>query len=193
VTIPDSATSIGWDAFGGCNGLTSINIPNSVTSIEDFAFGGCGNLTNVTIGNGITSIEPAAFSECGGLTGIYFTGNAPVLGSSFIYASVFYDDSATVYYLPGTTGWGTTFGGLWSSLWLPQIQTSDGWFGVKNKQFGFNIAWASGEVVVVEAATNLANPIWTPVSTNTLANGTSYFSDPQWSNYPSRFYRLRSP
>ena len=24
------------------------------------------------------------------------------------------------------------------------------------------------------------------------ANGTSYFSDPQWTNYPQRFYRLRS-
>jgi len=22
---------------------------------------------------------------------------------------------------------------------------------------------------------------------------TSYFSDPQWTNYPARFYRLRSP
>jgi hypothetical protein len=36
------------------------------------------------------------------------------------------------------------------------------------------------------------------LSTNTLntfvgTNGTSYFSDPQWTNYPGRFYRLRSP
>jgi hypothetical protein len=32
-----------------------------------------------------------------------------------------------------------------------------------------------------------------PVITNTLVNGTNYFSDPQWTNYPGRFYRLRSP
>ena len=46
--------------------------------------------------------------------------------------------------------------------------------------------------VVVEAATNLANPVWIPVSTNTLTSGTNYFSDPQWTNYPERFYRAAS-
>lgn len=30
----------------------------------------------------------------------------------------------------------------------------------------------------------------TPVSTNTLVNGTSAFVDPTWNNYPHRFYRL---
>jgi hypothetical protein len=47
--------------------------------------------------------------------------------------------------------------------------------------------------VVVEASTNLANPVWSPVGTNTLTGGASYFSDPRWTNYPARFYRLRSP
>jgi uncharacterized delta-60 repeat protein len=66
-------------------------------------------------------------------------------------------------------------------------------FGVRTNQFGFNINWASGMVVVVEACTNLAHPIWSPVGTNTLISGSSYFSDPAWTNYPGRFYRLRSP
>jgi hypothetical protein len=70
--------------------------------------------------------------------------------------------------------------------------TDDGGFGVQNNQFGFNIAWASDTVVVVEACTNLANPAWTPVGTNTLTGGSSYFSDPDWTSYPGRFYRLRS-
>jgi hypothetical protein len=55
--------------------------------------------------------------------------------------------------------------------------------------FGFTISWATNASVVVEAATNLANPVWIPVSINTLTGGTSYFSDPQWTNYPMRFYR----
>jgi hypothetical protein len=46
---------------------------------------------------------------------------------------------------------------------------------------------------VVEAATNLGNPAWIPMSTNTLTSGSSYFSDPEWTNHPARFYRLRSP
>jgi hypothetical protein len=41
--------------------------------------------------------------------------------------------------------------------------------------------------------TNLANPTWYPLQTNTLTGGSFYFSDPQWTNYPGRFYRIRSP
>ncbi len=55
--------------------------------------------------------------------------------------------------------------------------------------FGFTISWATNVSVVVEAATNLANPVWIPVSTSPLTSGTNYFSDPQWTNYPERFYR----
>jgi hypothetical protein len=64
---------------------------------------------------------------------------------------------------------------------------------VRRNQFGFNIKWASGMVVVVEACTDLANPVWSPVGTNMLTNGSSYFTDPQWTNYSARLYRLRSP
>jgi len=60
-------------------------------------------------------------------------------------------------------------------------------------QFGFNITGTTGLVVVVTACTNLTNPFWSPVGTNTLTGGSSYFSDPQWTNYADRFYRLRLP
>jgi hypothetical protein len=62
---------------------------------------------------------------------------------------------------------------------------------MQTNQFGFNITWASGQIVVVEASTDLIN--WQPVQTNTLTSGSVYFSDPQWTNYPGRFYRLRLP
>ena len=62
-----------------------------------------------------------------------------------------------------------------------------------DEHFGFIISWATNAPVVVEAASSLAEPSWSPVSTNTLSDGWSYFSDPEWTNYPSRFYRLRSP
>ena len=47
--------------------------------------------------------------------------------------------------------------------------------------------------IVVEARANLANPEWTPVSTNTLLGGSAQFTVPQWANYPARLYRVRSP
>jgi hypothetical protein len=77
-------------------------------------------------------------------------------------------------------------------LWLPQIQTADASFGVKSNVFGFNISWASSETLVVEASTNLKS-LWIPLATNTLTSDSLYFSDPQWTNYPARFYRVRSP
>jgi hypothetical protein len=108
--------------------------------------------------------------------------------------TVFYvDNNATVYYMPGTTGWGSMFAGRPTVLWNPQAQTKSATFGVRTNRFGFNITGSSNLVIVVEACTNLANPIWSPVRTNTLTGGLSYFSDPQWTNYPGRFYRLRSP
>jgi len=64
---------------------------------------------------------------------------------------------------------------------------------VQSNQFGFNITWASGMTVTVEACTDLANPNWTALRTNTMAVDTLYFSDPDWTNYPSRFYRVQSP
>ena len=171
---------------GGLGG--SYTIPNSVTSIGGGAFFGCGSLTIVTIGNGVTSIGLGAFESCTSLTSVYFTGNAP----SPTDASVFFGDPATVYYLPGTTGWGAMFDGLPTALWFlpnPVILNFEPGFGVQPGGFGFTISWATNASVVVEAATNLANPVWIPVSTNTLTSGTNYFSDPQWTNYPMRFYR----
>ena len=40
---------------------------------------------------------------------------------------------------------------------------------------------------------NLAKPSWTPLATNTLTADSMYFSDPDWTKYAARFYRLRWP
>jgi hypothetical protein len=94
--------------------------------------------------------------------------------------------------LPGTTGWGATFDGRPTAPWFlpnPLILDHSAGFGVQPGGFGFTLSWATNVSLLVEAATNLAHPVWLPVSTNPLTNGSSYFSDPQWTNYPSRFYR----
>jgi len=71
------------------------------------------------------------------------------------------------------------------------VQT--GSFGVQAHQFGFTITGTSGLIIVVEACTNLVNPVWSALGTTILTSGSSYFGDPQWTNHPNRYYRLRSP
>jgi hypothetical protein len=66
-------------------------------------------------------------------------------------------------------------------------------FGIQTHRFGFRISWATNVPVVVEACTSLANLNWSPVATNTLSDGWSDFSDPDLTNHPARFYRVRSP
>jgi hypothetical protein len=214
VTFPDGLTTIGDLSFNGCTSLSSAAIPDSVTTIGGWAFSGCG-ITNLKIGNGVTSIGQRAFL---GLTSLatsvtipstvtnigdygfavdwrvkafFFQGNAPNIGPN-----TFWDDfNQTVYYLPGTTGW-TNFAqlaGIPTVLWNPQAQTTDASFGVQSNQFGFNITGTANIPIVVEANTNLTQPSWTMLFNGTVTNGMVYFSDPQWVNYPDRFYRITSP
>ncbi len=106
LTIPDNVRSIGYRAFCNCYGLTFVAIGNGATFIGGSAFAYCRSLACVTIGNGVTSIWDYAFLECRSLAGVYFSGNAPALGRS-----VFGGAPATVYYVPGTTGWTESFDG----------------------------------------------------------------------------------
>ena len=66
--IPDSVTSIGNEAFRGCNNLTSVTIGNSVTSIDNMAFAYCENLTSITIPDSVTTVSFSAFGFCKNLT-----------------------------------------------------------------------------------------------------------------------------
>ncbi|MCQ2232870.1 MAG: leucine-rich repeat domain-containing protein, partial [Paludibacteraceae bacterium] len=62
VTIPNSVTSIGEDAFYDCKSLTSIVIPASVKEISWGAFNGCTNLKKVTC---LAKVPPMAEDEEG--------------------------------------------------------------------------------------------------------------------------------
>ncbi len=202
VTIGSGVASIGESAFEYCGNLAAINVDTgnafyssldgvlfdkSQTTLIEYPAGKLA--TSYIIPDSVTSIGDYAFVSCLNLTSFYSEGSAPSLGGTNVFV---HDNNLTVYYLPGTTGWGTNFAGVPTAVWTPQMLTSNSNFGVQTNQFGFDVTWADGMSVVVEASTNLMNHVWSPLATNTITGGSFYFSDPQWTNFPSRFYRVRS-
>lgn len=74
--IPDRVTNIGEDVFAYCSNLTSVVIGDSVTSIRWRTFLDCENLTSVVIGNSVTSIEGGTFQGCNKITSVYYKGSS---------------------------------------------------------------------------------------------------------------------
>ncbi len=209
INIPDSVTSIGYEAFGTCTNLSAVTLPNTITNIAQYAFFRCSALVNMTIPSGvtvmrtevfglcsglmtvtlpagITNIQTGAFEDCSSLASIYFLGNAPTLqANAFIGVS-----GATAYYQAGTAGWGAMLGTLPAVQVGALLQISNP--SIQADQFQFTINGSSNQVVIVEASVDPAVAGWLPIQTNTLAGATLTFVDPQWKDHPARFYRLRS-
>ena len=103
ITIPDSVTHIGDDAFSGCENLqyniegdlkylgnednpyiylagttstdiTTATINNNCRFIGEEAFRNCSSLTNIELPNSVTSIGASAFRSCSSLTSVNYTG-----------------------------------------------------------------------------------------------------------------------
>lgn len=80
ITIPNSVTYIGEEAFSACKSLESITIPNSITTIEDATFHGCSSLTSITIPNSVTTIGSKVFFNCSALNSIVISDNITKFG-----------------------------------------------------------------------------------------------------------------
>ena len=85
VSIPNSVTSIGYGTFSSCYALQSASIPNSVTSIGDGAFYSCYALQSVSIPNSITSIGDDAFSGCYALQSVSIPNSVTSIGDGAFY------------------------------------------------------------------------------------------------------------
>jgi hypothetical protein len=97
-------------------------MPEGVTLIGDEEFAACGRLVTVIVPASVTNIGQNAFNSCVSMEGIYFHGNAPDYGEYWrggrakVLGGL---DNGTVFYLQGTTGWETNFGGRPTALWKP--------------------------------------------------------------------------
>ena len=108
---------IGYDAFYGCSGLTSLTLPAGITEIDDCAFYDCSGLTSLTLPAGITEISKGAFWNCSGLTSIYvYAEKVPKIGSN-VFGEV--DAKKCTLYVPmGTRDdyWLSLFGDYFENI-----------------------------------------------------------------------------
>ena len=110
ITLPDRISSIGSYAFRWCTSMTNMVLPASLNRIEMNAFQNCSSMETITFPEDLAYIKQDAFKDCSGLIDIYFLGDAPYRDE--LGYSVYLDcENATVYYLPGTTGWSNPWGG----------------------------------------------------------------------------------
>jgi hypothetical protein len=80
ITIPSGLTSVGNEAFYDCSSLTSITIPDGVINIGEYAFSGCNSLTSITIPNGVINIGNYTFCDCSSLTSITIPDSVTNIG-----------------------------------------------------------------------------------------------------------------
>ena len=171
----------------GLNGNLSFgNVVTGHTATTTMTITNSGNASLAVTGIGY----PLGFS--GAWSGSIAASNSTNVTVTFAPVSVTNYSGAITVTNDSTSGTGQIgIAGVGVFGW-PQAQP-DARFGVISNRFGFNIKWANGQVVVVDGCTNLANPAWVSLQTNTLTNGWAYFSDPRWTNLIGRFYRIRAP
>ena len=68
ITLPNSVTAIGTQAFYNCTALTSIQLPDSLESIGEYAFYNCKALSTIQIPESVQSLGERVFVNCSGLT-----------------------------------------------------------------------------------------------------------------------------
>ena len=90
-----TVTSIGADAFKGCDGIIKINFPSSLTSIVDGAFDGCSLLASMSLPETLTSIGDNAFRGAAALKVLTIPAGVTSLGRQAFYGCTAVD---TVYY-----------------------------------------------------------------------------------------------
>ena len=155
VILPEGMTSVGDNAFAGCEALIAVAIPTSVTNIGNAAFQNCTALSAVLIPEGVQTIEDNAFKGCSALTSVYAQAQTPpVLGNTVF-------NSKPVCYVP-TGGVLATYQ---VSTWA-NFATS---FEEQDRKYGDNLYWLYVDSTLIV------------VGTGEMMNNSSYSNIPWYS------------
>lgn len=79
VTLPDSITEIGEQAFDDCYSLRSVNIPKGITEIKKRAFSSTA-IENIVLPDGLKTIGDYAFFRCGKLRSLVIPEGVTFIG-----------------------------------------------------------------------------------------------------------------
>jgi len=119
-----------------------------VTSIASNAFYRVG--VTITVPSSVTNLANSAFAGVlyvYNLKAVFFLGNAPAGSNAFSW------EHPTIYYLSGTTGWGTTFDGIPTQLWSPgavQLTLTPAWAVTNGAQWEVDGGtWQTNNAVVM--------------------------------------------
>lgn len=75
VVLPEGVTSIGRDAFSGCEHIKQVFLPSSLTRIEYNAFYGCKSLKTISIPDSVKNLDSEVFVGCKSLKNIEISYN----------------------------------------------------------------------------------------------------------------------
>ena len=139
ISIPDSVTSIGGEAFKSCSALTSIHLPTSLTSIQGNMFQSCSSLTALTIPSGVTAISGASVIQSSGITSLTIPASVTTIAwyalayDSYLTSVIFLGDFNVNMNVDSFEGDSAI-----TSMTVPTL-LSGSWVGKENYFPGFNI------------------------------------------------------
>jgi len=163
-------TSIGCEAFAGCNGITNIVIPDSITDIGIEAFVDCMGLTSVAIPASVVTMEICPFMECFNLTNISVDSSNQYFASS---AGVLFDKamSTVIEYPCGNSG----------NYSIPAGVSAIGTFAFEESHLtGLNIPVSVASIGVSAFYASALQTLVIPSSVNSI--GSSAFDDASLTN-----------
>lgn len=96
ITLPNSVTDIGDEAFSGCDNLTAITLPNQLETISKKAFYRCSSLESISLPASLKGIGEYAFADCSKLSTVKVLSTRPPT----INANVFNTTALTKIIVP---------------------------------------------------------------------------------------------
>ena len=85
ITLPESITTLGTDAFNNCDSLRTISIPETISTIPSYCFNDCNNLRKVELPSALTSINQYAFNNCNALSEVTLPSSLTSIDSYAFY------------------------------------------------------------------------------------------------------------